>query len=62
MYQAAYDKQREIRAALIELSSVVMDGSRYLGIVMISDILVIGRDDNDRFLMTANYRVIRQTT
>jgi hypothetical protein len=60
-YQAAYDKQREIRAALIELSNVVMDGSRYLGIVMVSEILTIGRDDNDRFLMTANYRVIRQT-
>jgi hypothetical protein len=60
-YQAAYDKQRAIRAVLINLSGVVMDGSRYLGIVMTSEILTIGRDDNDRFLMTANYRVIRQT-
>lgn len=60
-YQAAYDKQHAIRAALINLSGVVMDGSRYLGIVMMSEILTIGRDDNDRFLMTANYRVIRQT-
>ena len=60
-YQDAYDKQRVIRGALINLSEVVMDGSRYFGMIMESEILVSGRDDNDRFLMTANYRVIRQT-
>lgn len=64
-YLAAYDKQQEIRDLLI-LPTVRQLGenglTRYIGIWMQSDILNIGRDDNDRILLTANYRVQRQPT
>lgn len=61
-YPDAHDKQRAIRALLHGIKGVTINGTRYAGITMTSEILVIGRDENDRFLMTANYRVIRQAT
>lgn len=33
---------------------------RYIGVWLTSEITAIGRDDNDRFLITANYELHRQ--
>jgi hypothetical protein len=59
-YADAYAKQRAILAALLNVKRVVLDGYLYVGITPTSDILPIGRDDNDRFLLTAKFRVTRQ--
>jgi minor capsid protein len=61
-YVDAHIKQRAIRALLHAIRGVVISGSRYAAVVMTSEILVIGRDENDRFLMVANYRVMRRST
>lgn len=62
-YPDAYAKQEEIRdlLALPQPITVTHLGKEYefIGVVMQSDILAIGRDDNDRHLLTANYRAIK---
>lgn len=59
-YRDGYAKQQEIRALLVALAPFTKEGSRYGGITASSEILAIGRDDNDRVLFTANYRVLRE--
>ncbi len=61
-YPDAYAKQVEIRDELIHSAAFEStDGdSRYESIMATSDILSIGRDENDRHLLTANYQVIRE--
>lgn len=58
-YSDAYAKQREIQAALIAIQSEVIEDHVYSFVVVESDILSLGRDDNDRSLFTCNYRVMR---
>ena len=59
-YPAGYEKQQEIARIIQGLEPFVTDDYEYTGIWMQSDIIAIGRDDNDRFLFTANYRVVRE--
>lgn len=62
-YEDAYEKHGEIRDALIIPTARylgVNHETRYIGIWMASDIFTLGRDGNDRILMTANYRIQRQ--
>jgi hypothetical protein len=59
-YPVVYSKQEAIRDALILPGRIETADSVFLGIFMTSDILAIGRDDNDRHLLTANYRSIRE--
>ncbi len=62
-YATAYSKHEEIRDILIIPTSVTLgagDNTWYIGIWMQSDILSIGRDDHDRHILTANYRIQRQ--
>lgn len=58
-YADAYAKQEVIRDLLILPAPVVQGTAHFIGIAMTSDILSIGRDDNDRHLLTANYRAIK---
>ena len=58
-YPNAVAKQEEIFAILNAIKTQVIEGSTYLGVWMTTDILSIGRDDNDRHLLTANYQVQR---
>lgn len=58
-YRAAYAKQVAIRDLLHAMPETVIEGTLYLAVTASSDILSIGRDDNDRFILTANYRVMR---
>jgi hypothetical protein len=59
-YANAYAKHEEMRALLIGPDSIVMEGTRYVGVWVASDILAIGRDEGDRHLLTANYRAIKE--
>lgn len=56
------DKQEEIRDLLILTQPFVTEHSTFVGIVATGDILPIGKDDNGRFLLTANYRAIKERT
>jgi len=62
-YVDAYNKQEEIRDILIQLQNITYGASsdtRYLGFWLEGDIQSIGRDENDRHILTANYRIERQ--
>lgn len=58
-YPAAQAKQEQIFGILNDIKTQAIEGSTYLGVWMTTDILSIGRDDNDRHLLTANYQVQR---
>lgn len=58
-YQDAYDKQVEIRDLLILQMPISAQDSDFVGIMMTSDVLAIGRDDNNRHILVANYLAIR---
>lgn len=64
-YAEAYAKHEAIRDLLIldQPITVTPPGAsvpaEFIGIVMQSDILAIGRDENDRHLLTANYRATK---
>lgn len=62
-YTDAYSKHNEIRDILIIPTSRTLgasDDTFYIGIWMQSDILSLGRDDHDKHILTANYRIQRQ--
>lgn len=61
-YDAAYGKQQEAFGVLNAIVNETIEGFRYLGVWMTSDIIAIGRDENDRFLLTSNYQVERHET
>lgn len=58
-YQDCYNRQRSIRETLVENTTFLSDEFRYFTPLPTSDILDIGRDDNDRFRLTANYSIYR---
>lgn len=68
-YLAAFEVQEQVRALLLPTPDVstgtrverTIGQSRYLTISPVADILAIGRDDNDRHIVVANYQVIRQS-
>lgn len=57
----AYAKQEECFAILNAIKNQDIGASHYVGVWMISDIIDIGPDDNDRAIYTANYQVERGT-
>ena len=57
-YLAAYGKQQSIRDTLIGPPGFTQGGYRVLGVFPSSDVIAIGRDDNDRFRLTLNYRLL----
>ena len=52
-YLQAFSKHEEIRDLFHN-----DDLAPFQGVTMTSDIISIGRDDNDRFLLTANYQIL----
>ncbi len=56
-YVAAYEKQVEIREAMIR-AAFMAGGRRYFSVAATSGILALGRDDNDRFLLTQNFQAL----
>ncbi|MGE0366935.1 MAG: minor capsid protein [Phycisphaerales bacterium] len=59
-YLEGFQKQEAIRSLLILPNSLVMGTHRYVSVNMSSDILPIGSDDNNRYLITANYRCMKE--
>jgi hypothetical protein len=59
-YQDAYLKQQEIFNALTIPKEQATADHRIVGIWLVGDIASIGRDDNNRHRLVANYRMERQ--
>lgn len=57
-YQAAEQKIRDIKDALLGLPSQDLNGDRWVSITQLTDIVHIGFDDNDRPLFTVNLALI----
>lgn len=59
-YVGAYSKQEAIRNWLVTATNFNRSGYLYMGIDMLGQINSIGRDENNRYLLTANYRLYRK--
>lgn len=59
-YLQGFAKQEAIRDLLILPSTLTLSGTRYVSIVMSIDINSIGRDEEDRHLLVASYRTIKE--
>lgn len=59
-YVDAYEKQQAIRDWLVTATNFDRSGFRYMGIDMLGQINSIGRDENNRYLLTSNYRLYRK--
>lgn len=59
-YLAGYQKQQDVFEAFKSFLPIDIGAYSYPGVWAVTDILAIGRDDNDRFLFTCNYRAMRQ--
>lgn len=61
-YQEAYDKARQVRDALTQVVMQVLGDTYVIGIWMTTEIFNIGRDGNNRYRLTANFRLQTQPT
>jgi hypothetical protein len=59
-YPEGYSKIYAIMQTLVHAPVVTLSGSRYAFIAAETDILSIGKDENDKEIFTANYRALRQ--
>lgn len=59
-YADAYALQQEIRKALIVPTDFEINGTHYIGVWNMGDIISLGKDQNNRAVFTANYRIERQ--
>lgn len=59
-YAAGFALQQEIREELVKPLFLVVNSYHYVGIWLQSDIISLGRDQNNRYILTANYRMMRQ--
>ena len=60
-YQSAWDKAKEVMDALHGVSNETWNGSRYIMIACMSDIIFVGYDDNNRPLLSMNFTIHRTT-
>jgi len=56
-YDVAYTKLDDVAYFLSNAKPVVLDGTRYVGFMVTSDIASLGKDENNRHLLTINFRV-----
>lgn len=56
---SAYAKQYQIRDILVALKNQIINGIDYIAIWQQGDIFSLGRDENSRYILTLNYRVMR---
>ena len=59
-YLANYAKQTAIVDALHTIIGAEIYGHRYVGIWQTGDIQSLGRDDNNRYVTTSNFQIIRE--
>lgn len=56
---AAYAKQYQIRDILVAGKNEIINSTDYVAVWLQGDIISIGRDENNRFILTSNYRIMR---
>lgn len=59
-YESAYALHDTIRRALIAPTSFEINGTKYIGVWNVGDIISLGKDQNNRSILTTNYRIERQ--
>lgn len=59
-YQTGYAKQLQILEALTLPTTFEINDTRYIGVWNNGDIISLGKDQNSRYIFTANYRIERQ--
>lgn len=57
--QAAYAKQYQIRDILQDAINQAINSTDYIGMWLQGDIISLGRDENSRYILTSNYRLMR---
>jgi hypothetical protein len=57
--QLAYSKQYEIRDLLVAAKNQIINSTDYVSMWLQGDIISIGRDENNRYILTSNYRLMR---
>ena len=57
-YVEAFNKTAEVKDALLGLPAQTVEGDRWDGVTLIGDITFVGRDENDRPMLSVNFRVI----
>jgi len=57
--QAAYAKQYQIRDILVAAKNQIINSVDYVAMWQQGDIISIGRDENNRYILTSNYRLMR---
>jgi hypothetical protein len=58
-YSEGYEIHEIIRDLLVPNGPIVCETSSFVGVVMTADIASIGRDENNRSVLTATYTAIR---
>lgn len=58
-YSLAYSKHEIIRDLLVPIGPIICESSSFVGVVMTADISGIGRDEDNKHILTATYRAIR---
>ena len=58
-YESGYQLIADVMEYLHGLNNVIIDSMRYIQIVASSDINAIGRDENNRPIFSANFRIMR---
>jgi len=57
--QAGYAKQYQIRDILVAAKNQIINSVDYVSMWQQGDIISIGRDENNRYILTSNYRLMR---
>lgn len=61
-YDAAWAQLKEINLVLHDLHGETWNGTKYIGIWAAGDIIPLGYDENNRPLLSLNFRIHRTTT
>lgn len=56
---AAYAKQYQIRDILVAARNKIINSTDYVAMWLQGDIISIGRDENNRYILTSNYKLMR---
>jgi len=59
-YPDAYNLQQSVKDLILGMDSVMLNGTWYVGIWMQTDIATLAQDYNNRIILVANYRTVRE--
>lgn len=59
-YQNAWIKAQEVKDILLGAQPQTLNGTDYVLFVQIGDILSLGRDENNRPMITSNWQLVRE--